>query len=82
MKQIHKLNGGYGATLCNICYGMISTGWTDDVVCNHCKGYKDLGKFTDEEIKEKTLEDFGIKKKSLEDMIDSESHSNRSNLNK
>jgi hypothetical protein len=75
MKPIHKLNGGYGATLCNICYGMISTGWTDDVICRHCKGYKDLGKFTDEEIKEKTLKDFY-------DMIDSESHSNRSNLNK
>jgi hypothetical protein len=61
---------------------MISTGWIDDVICNHCKGYKDLGKFTNDEIKEKTLEDFGIKKKSLEDMIDSESHQNRGNLNK
>lgn len=73
MKPIHKLNGGNGATLCNICYGMISTGWTDDVMCNHCKGYKDLGKFTLKEIKEMTYKDFGIKKNS---------NQNISNLNK
>ena len=82
MKPIHKLNGGIGATLCNICYGMISTGWTDSVICRNCKGYEDLGKFTHEEIKQMTHEDFGIKKKSLEDMVDSESHKKRGNLNK
>jgi hypothetical protein len=61
---------------------MISIGWTGEVICNHCKGYKDLGKFNNDEIKEKTLEDFGIKKKSLEDIVESESHKNRANLNK
>lgn len=61
MKPIHKLNGGIGATLCNICYGMISTGWIDTVICNRCKGYRDLGKFTDEEIREKSHKDDLIK---------------------
>ena len=45
MKPIHKLNGVVGATLCNICYRMISTGWVEKTICDKCKGYEDLGKF-------------------------------------
>lgn len=63
MKPIHKLNGGNGATLCNICYGMISTGWTGEVICKHCKGYEDLGKFTHKEIREMTHKDFNVNNK-------------------
>ena len=80
MRPIHKLNGGIGATLCNICYRIINTGWTDDVMCNICKGYKDLGKFSLKEIK-----DLSYKKYSedmLNKMIEKESHKNNSNLNK
>jgi len=34
MKPIHKLNGGNGATLCNRCSKIISTGFTDDLYCS------------------------------------------------
>jgi hypothetical protein len=80
MRPIHKLNGGIGATLCHICYVIISTGWTDDVICNTCKGYKDLGKFSKKEIRE-----LSHKKDSdelLSKMIEQEAHKNNSNLNK
>ena len=49
-------------------------------MCNICKGYKDLGKFSLKEIK-----DLSYKKYSedmLNKMIEKESHKNNSNLNK
>lgn len=33
MKPIHKFNNGLGATLCNKCYKIISTGFTDNLYC-------------------------------------------------
>ena len=35
MKPIHKLNNGNGATLCNHCGKIISTGFTDDLYCSN-----------------------------------------------
>jgi hypothetical protein len=35
-KPIHKLNNGIGATLCNECSVIISTGITDDLFCDSC----------------------------------------------
>ena len=80
MRPIHKLNGGIGATLCHVCYGMISTGWTDEVICNTCKGYRDLGKFSNDEIRE--LSHRKDSEELLYKMIEEESHKNNSNLNK
>ena len=37
MKPIHKFNGGLGATLCNSCSVIISTGLTEDLYCEKCK---------------------------------------------
>ena len=37
MKPIHKFNGGIGATLCNTCSLIISTGLTKELYCNNCK---------------------------------------------
>jgi hypothetical protein len=37
MKAIHKLNGGNPVTLCHTCRTIISTGFTDDVLCEKCK---------------------------------------------
>ena len=37
MKPIHKFNGGIGATLCNTCSVIISTGLTKELYCNNCK---------------------------------------------
>jgi hypothetical protein len=39
MKPIHKFNNGEGATLCHSCHGIINLGWSDEVLCNKCKGY-------------------------------------------
>jgi hypothetical protein len=36
-KPIHKFNGSLGATLCNKCSVIITTGLTDDLYCNKCK---------------------------------------------
>ncbi len=37
-QPIHKLNGGKGATLCNKCSKIISTGLTKDLYCStKCK---------------------------------------------
>jgi hypothetical protein len=38
MKPIHKYNGGVGATLCNECRVIISTGFTDDLYCEEHGG--------------------------------------------
>jgi hypothetical protein len=35
-KPIHKFNNGTGATLCNECSVIISTGMTDDLFCDSC----------------------------------------------
>lgn len=37
MKPIHKFNGGLGATLCNKCSVIITTGLTDDLYCGKCR---------------------------------------------
>jgi hypothetical protein len=36
METIHKFNNGKGATLCNACRVIISTGLTSDVLCVEC----------------------------------------------
>ena len=36
MKSIHKFNGSLGATLCNKCSVIITTGLTDDLYCKEC----------------------------------------------
>lgn len=38
VKPIHKFNGGIGATLCNKCNRIISTGLTEDLYCEDCGG--------------------------------------------
>jgi hypothetical protein len=37
-KPIHKFNGGLGATLCNKCRKIITTGLTEDLHCSDCAG--------------------------------------------
>lgn len=36
MKPIHKFNNGNKATICNVCRTIISTDFTDDVLCEKC----------------------------------------------
>jgi hypothetical protein len=36
MKPIHKLNGGIGATLCNLCSIIINTGLSQNLYCDKC----------------------------------------------
>ena len=36
LKPIHKFNGGLGATLCNHCHVIITTGMTEDIFCKSC----------------------------------------------
>jgi len=36
MKPIHKLNGGIGATLCQLCSIIITTGLSQDLYCDKC----------------------------------------------
>jgi hypothetical protein len=40
MKPIHKFNNGRGATLCNQCSVIITTGLTDDLYCEECKDHR------------------------------------------
>jgi hypothetical protein len=40
MKPIHKFNNGRGATLCNQCSVIITTGLTDDLYCKECKDHR------------------------------------------
>jgi len=40
MKSIHKFNGSLGATLCNQCSVIITTGLTDDLYCEECKDHR------------------------------------------
>ena len=37
MKPIRKFNNGKGATLCNTCSVIISTGLTKELYCEKCK---------------------------------------------
>ena len=37
MKPIHKFNSGMGATLCNVCSRIITTGMTDALYCDKHK---------------------------------------------
>ena len=40
LKPIHKFNNGNGATLCNCCRVIISTGKpTDEVLCEQCEPF-------------------------------------------
>ena len=73
MKPIHKFNNGIGATICNQCSVIITTGLTDDLYCKECKDYRkkllieimkedeDLGLYIEqmekEEPKQQTLEE-------------------------
>jgi hypothetical protein len=73
MKPIHKFNNGRGATLCNQCSVIITTGLTDDLYCEECKDHRkkllieimkedeDLGLYIEqmekEESKQETLEE-------------------------
>jgi hypothetical protein len=36
MKPIHKLNGGIGATLCQLCSVIITTGLSQNLYCDKC----------------------------------------------
>ena len=38
IQPIHKFNGGKGATICNACRVIISTGLTDELFCDRCRG--------------------------------------------
>jgi hypothetical protein len=40
MKPIHKFNNGRGATICNQCSVIITTGLTDDLYCKECNKYR------------------------------------------
>jgi hypothetical protein len=73
MKPIHKFNNGRGATTCNQCSVIITTGLTDDLYCKECKDHRkkllieimkedeDLGLYIEqmekEELKQETLEE-------------------------
>jgi hypothetical protein len=73
MKPIHKFNNGRGATICNQCSVIITTGLTDDLYCKECKDHRkkllieimkedeDLGLYIEqmekEEPKQETLEE-------------------------
>jgi hypothetical protein len=73
MKPIHKFNNGRGATLCNQCSVIITTGLTDDLYCEECKDHRrkllieimkedeDLGLYIEqmekEESEQETLEE-------------------------
>jgi translation initiation factor 2 alpha subunit (eIF-2alpha) len=77
MKSIHKFNGSLGATLCNQCSVIITTGLTDDLYCKECNKYRKellqeimkedeaLGLYIEqmekEELKQETLEEFSEK---------------------
>jgi hypothetical protein len=41
MKPIHKFNNGRGATICNQCSVIITTGLTDDLYCKECKDHRE-----------------------------------------
>ena len=45
MKPIHKYNGGVGATLCNKCRVVITTGLTEDLVCEECEKNPDYAEW-------------------------------------
>ena len=71
MKSIHKFNGSLGATLCNKCSVIITTGLTDDLYCNKCK----------QELLQDMMkkdEDLGLYSEQMEKEV----HQNRGNLNK
>ena len=44
IKPIHKFNNEEGATLCHSCHNIITLGWSDEVLCNKCKGYAESKK--------------------------------------
>ena len=42
MKPIHKFNNGNGATLCNKCSCIITTGFSNELFCNKCLEMADI----------------------------------------
>ena len=74
MKPIHKFNNGRGATLCNQCSVIITTGLTDDLYCKECNDHRK--KLLIEIMKED--EDLGLYIEQMEKEV----HQNRGNLNK
>lgn len=53
MKPIHKFNNSRGATLCNTCSIIITTGLTENLYCDKCK------------LKQETLREAAENKKNL-----------------
>lgn len=45
MKPIHRFNNGRGATLCNKCHIIITTGLTEDLFCKQCDRKNDDERF-------------------------------------
>jgi hypothetical protein len=84
MKSIHKFNGSLGATLCNQCSVIITTGLTDDLYCEECKDHRKkllieimkedeaLGLYIEqmekEELKQETLEEAAERFYNTEDL--------------
>jgi len=74
MKPIHKFNNGNGATLCNQCSVIITTGLTNDLYCEECNKYRK--ELLQEIMKED--EELGLYIEQMEKEV----HQNRDNLNK
>ena len=64
MRPIHKFNSGNGATLCKLCYVVISEGFTEDITCNKCKGYENLDKFNHKSKDNEVQINKGVSRKS------------------
>ena len=86
MTPIYKFNNGRGATLCNLCRTIITTGkMTNDLYCDRCLNERVK---TEEEFnaihKSKRLEELKtiFTMKEFYEQMDAEVHFNRSNLNK
>ena len=86
MNPIYKFNNGRGATLCNLCRTIITTGkMTNDLYCDRCLNERVK---TEEEFnaihKSKRLEELKtiFTMKEFYEQMDAEVHFNRSNLNK
>jgi hypothetical protein len=74
MKPIHKYNNGNGATLCNQCNSIISSGHINDLYCEPCNEHR-------KKILTQIIEEDEALGLYIEQM-EKEVHNNRSNLNK
>ena len=86
MKPIHKLNGGLGATLCQLCSIIITTGLSQDLYCDKCLSERVKIDSEFKQIKERAnnlmrLKN-GFKDNQFYEQMDKEVHKNRSDLNK